>query len=84
MDMQERIFAGIFSTGIFYADRTREEHGDWKRLANVNFRTLQLEIEPDCPPELRDWIKQDAEKIQTRRGQEFRISTAGQTITLGQ
>lgn len=82
-ELDERIFVGIFSTGIGYADRKREEHGDWKRLAMLFYSDLRAEIAPDCPPDLRAQILAHMAPIQARRGEQFQISTAGQTITLG-
>lgn len=81
--MNERIFAGVFSTGIGYADRAREKHGDWARLAFLSFSTLELVIEKDCPAALRADIEANAAKIQARRGEQYQVSTCGQTITLG-
>lgn len=82
-DLAERIFAGIYPEGIVYADRHRERGGDYARLAFLSFGTLKLEIEKDCPEELRPRIVADAERIQARKGERFQISTSGQTITLG-
>lgn len=81
--MNERIFAGVFSTGIGYADRKREKHGDYARLAFLTFSTLTLEVEQDCPTALRKEIEEDAARIQAKRGEAFQVSTSGQTITLG-
>lgn len=83
-ELKARIFAGVFSTGISYADRLTEEHGDYKRLAFLPFSTLKLEIENDCSPELRSIIAADAAGIQARRGQTFQISSSGnQSVRLG-
>lgn len=79
----ERIFAGIFATGISYADRRREKHGDYAPLAFLAFDTLTLRFERDCPPDMRREIAADAQGIQDRRGEAFQISTSGQTVTLG-
>ena len=79
----ERLFAGVFPGGISYADRWTEEHSDYKRLAFLDFQTLTLDIKKGCPPELRERITEDAAAIQARKGEQFRISTCGQTITLG-
>lgn len=81
--LDERIFVAIFSTGISYADRLREEHGDWKRLAHLFFSDLHAEIAKDCPPELRKQIEANMATYQARKGEKFQISTSGQTITLG-
>jgi hypothetical protein len=78
-----RVFAGIFPTGISYADRQREEGGDYARLAFFTFRTLELEFSPGCPRELQAKIVAHAEKIKARRGEQYEVSTSGQAITLG-
>jgi len=81
--MNPRIFACVFPTGISYADRHREEHGDYARLAFLPFATLQLEFSKTCPPQLKAEITEDAAKIQARRGSEYQVSTSGQTLRLG-
>lgn len=81
--MQERIFAGVFPFGISYADKEREKDGDYARLAFLDFASLRLKVEPDCPAHLRHEIEVDAAKIQARRGESFQVSTAGQTVLLG-
>ena len=81
--MNERIFAGVYATGIVYADRQREKCGDYARLAFLSFSTLKLEISPDCPKELIGDVIKDAVAIQDRKGQQFNTSTCGQPITLG-
>ena len=78
-----RLFIGTFSTGLGYADRTRERDDDYVRLGFLSFRSLELEIEPDCPEDLAADIRGHAAKIQALRGQDFQISTVGQTVRLG-
>jgi hypothetical protein len=79
----ERLFIGVYPTGISYADRSREKHGDYARCAFLSFRTLDLEIEPDCSAALRTLIVKDAAKIQARRGEQYQVSASGQTVLLG-
>lgn len=81
--MSDRLFIGIFPGGIAYADRHREKNGDYARLAFLPYDTLQLEVEQDCPTDLRTLIEADAEFIQSRRGELFQVSSCGQTVTLG-
>lgn len=78
------IFIGVTPCGLSYADRTREEDGDYKRLAFLPYKSLTLEFRSDCPESFRVLIRQDAEEMQARRGEQFEVSTSGQTITLGQ
>jgi hypothetical protein len=74
----DRLFAGVYSTGIVYADKAREVHGDYKRVAFLPYSSLVLEIaDPNSP--LIERVKSDAAALQARRGQVFAISTCGQT-----
>ena len=79
-----RLFIGVFPGGLSYADRWTEQHGDYKRLAFLPYSTLALQVEPDCPPDLRQEIESHAATIIARRGQPFQVSACGQTVTLGQ
>ena len=83
MKLDDRIFVARLATGIGYADRTREEHGDWKRLAILFFSDLRAEIASDCPADLESQIRSHMATIQARRGEPYQVSTSGQTITLG-
>lgn len=80
---EERLFCGVFITGIGWADRSRERHGDYAKLAFMSFATLEVHIESDCPKELSVPIEAAVKEFQARRGQEFQTSGSGQTITLG-
>jgi hypothetical protein len=82
-DPSKRVFCGVYPCGLSYVDRAVERHGDYKRLAFLLYRSLILDVERDCPPELAAWIKQDAAKVQARRGEPFEVSTCGQTVRLG-
>ena len=79
----DRLFAGRYPCGIVYADRSHEVGGDYKRLAFLPYRTLVLEVEADCPEDLRHHIVLDAERYQAMLGEPLQISTCGQTVTLG-
>lgn len=83
LELKERLFSGIYPCGIVYADRLNEKCGDYKRLAFLPYDTLDLDIEGDCPVEMKRIIMSDAERIQAQKGQKFRISFSGQTVTLG-
>ena len=82
--LPERIFCGVFATGLSYADREKEEGGDYKRLAFISFSTLTLEVEKSCPAELRPYIERNAKLLQNKRGQEYQVDTCGHTVLLGQ
>jgi len=79
----ERLFIGVYPTGIVYADRSREKHGDYARCGFLPFSTLVLELKSDCPKALRALIEKDAARLQARRGEQYQVSASGQTITLG-
>ena len=78
----DSLFIGVYPTGIIYADRTHK-NGDYKRLGFLSFSTLNLSINAECSPELRTRIKEDARKIQARRGQKYYIDTSENFVILG-
>lgn len=80
---RNNLFAGVYPCGIVYADTSREVSGDYKRLAYLPYKELVIQFEADCPPAFRRVIQKDAEKIQEKRGQQFPVSTTGQTVKLG-
>ncbi len=78
----DRLSVGVYPTGISYADRAREEHGDYAKVAHLSFRTLELEVyKPKSP--LLPLIRKDAAKIIARRGERFETSASGQYVILG-
>ena len=79
----DRIFSGTYPCGIVFADRHNEVHGDYKRLAFLPYSTITLEVEKDCPPELASQIRADVARMNLQAGQEFHVSSCGQTVTLG-
>ncbi|MDD2462471.1 MAG: hypothetical protein PHI97_00575 [Desulfobulbus sp.] len=80
----KRLFSGVYPCGIVYADRWVEQHGDYKRLAFLSFKSLVLEMYPECPLELKEAITKDAEGIVSQRGKAYSISACGQTVILGE
>ena len=81
--MFDRLFCGVYPGGIVYADRGREVSGDYARLGFLSFRSLVLEVAPDCPADLRARIIEAAAPIIARRGESFPISACGQCVRLG-
>jgi hypothetical protein len=79
----ERLFCGVYPCGFVYADRGREKAGDFARLAFLPFDTLEPAIEKDCPAEMRPLVESDIQRLQACRGEEYQVSTSGQTVTLG-
>lgn len=82
MEIDEVVGRYCYPTGLIYADRTRDDPRtqDYKRLAYLNYATLQLDIEPDCRHELADHVIRDAATIQAMRGQPFSIAGNMQVI----
>jgi hypothetical protein len=81
--IRRRVFIGVFPGALVFADREREEHGDYKKLASLPYHTLELEWGKDVPPDIREWIIRDAAHYQAKRGDDFQISQCGQTVRLG-
>ena len=78
-----RFFVGQFSTGLGYADLSKEVDGDYKKLAFLSFSTLELVVEKGCPPDLRVQIEVHAKSLQDRRGERYPTSTSSGYIILG-
>lgn len=79
----ERLFIGNFPAGIVYADRSREVAGDYAKCAFLPYDSLELEVDRACPPELRELIERHAASMQEQRGEDYQVSTSGQTVRLG-
>ena len=81
--VQDKLFIGVYPCGLVYADRSREEGGDYARLAFLDYATLALDIKDNCPADLRKEVTEHAAGMQGRQGEPYQISSAGQTVTLG-
>lgn len=81
-DLKSRLFAGVFPAGISWADKAHEENGDYKRVAFLSYETLKLDVHNPRSP-LLPMVREEAAKIQARRGEHFQVSTCGQTVLLG-
>jgi hypothetical protein len=83
--LNQRLFIGVWSTGISYCDKSQIEHGDYRRLAFLDYHTLELEWHSGTvPPDLAEEIIADAATIQAKRGQPFQFAGFGQTVILGE
>ena len=82
VETSESLFIGIFATGISYADKSKTEHGDYKKIAFLTFSHLELTVY-DPFSGLLDTVKEDAKKIQSRVGEDYQTSSSGQTNELG-
>ena len=80
---QDRLFIGKYPEGLVYADRAREENGDYKRCAFIPYNSLVIEWAKDCPTELRPLIDRDHDRLSKMIGEQYQISSSGQTVTLG-
>lgn len=81
------LFVGVMPCGISYCDRTREEGGDFVRLAFLSYATLTL-VWRTAPaalkPGLRWAVEDDAACLIARRGEAFFIDSRGcKSVILG-
>lgn len=83
MHHSDRLFIGVYPTGIVYADKQIQQHNDYTKVAFLCYESLELQISTTCPPELHHRIKTHADTIIQKRGQRFLISECGQSIQLG-
>jgi len=79
MNDEERLFIGVFPGGLSYADRSR----DYARLAFLDYSSLELTLEPDCPPDLAAEILVSAKRVQGQWGNPYVVSSCQQTVMLG-
>lgn len=82
MPPADRLFVGCYPTGFVYADKSRERNGDYWRLGYQSYRTLCLELDADCPAEMRPLVEAHAAQMQARRGEQYRIA-GNMTVVLG-
>ena len=57
--MSKNLFVGTFPTGYVYCDKSKEEHGDYMKIAILFFDTLELKIyKPNSKllPEIKDQL----------------------------
>lgn len=81
--MNDNLFVGFYPEGVVYADRQHEVRGDYKRLAFLPYRTLELNLKEDCPDHLAAEIESHAAEIQMQRGLDLEITACGQSVRLG-
>jgi hypothetical protein len=80
----DRLFIGVYPCGLVYADTWIEKHGDYKKLAFLSYRELEIDWSKGrIPKELKARIVAHAATMQAKRRQSFPISTCGQFVTLG-
>ena len=79
--IRESLFCGLFPTGWSWCDTAIEENGDYKQIAYMSYRKLELEVYVPSSP-LLPLIRKDAAELQAKRGQEYAIA-GNMVITLG-
>lgn len=78
----DRLHISSRATGLIYADKSRARNGDYVRLAYLDYETLRLHVDKDCPTALRLRIESDAAHMQRRKGERFQIA-GNVSIVLG-
>ena len=69
----------------FYVPEGREigPEEKWRLVTRLLVVPLEPAIEKDCPAEMRPLVESDIQRLQACRGEEYQVSTSGQTVTLG-
>ncbi len=82
---ENRLFIGCFPCGLVYADRAIEEHGDYRRVGFLSYKTLVfVQGSAKADPRLLAEAMKHAKTIQAMRGERFEISGCGQYVILGE
>lgn len=81
--MKERLFIGVYSTGLSFADKGTEEGGDYRKLAFMPYRTLNVEFYGTCDQDIKKDILDVVATMQRRKGRFYETSTCGQGVILG-
>jgi len=81
--MSDRLFCGVFPSGIVWSDRGVREHGDYRRLAFLDYAHLNLQLSKGVPKHLEAEIRADAAEIIAKRGQRYDVSACRQYVILG-
>jgi hypothetical protein len=71
--MNDKLFIGMYPTGVAYADRSREIAGDYVRLAFMLYSNLKVVTNRDCPPDLRESILESVKSFKDRQGESILI-----------
>jgi len=78
------LFMGVYPCGIVYADRGREAHGDYLKVAFLPYDTLQLKFYENVSDAMKALIESDAASMQARKGEIFATDTCrSHTVLLG-
>ena len=82
MPQSANLFIACMPTGLVYCDTSKEQHGDYKKVAYLNYRTLTLEVYAPRSPLLPE-IREDAARMQAMAGKRYTVSGSGQFVVLG-
>lgn len=74
MSPADRLFVGVYPGGMVYADRAREQHGDYARVAFLPWHSLTLQVEPGADAALVALARASAAKLQAKRGELYPLS----------
>jgi hypothetical protein len=85
------LFVGVQPAALVFAHRGIEKHGDYLRLGTLAYDTLEWRAEWPCAnalgdpldPAIRAEIEQQVASMRAKAGQNFQISSSGQTVRLG-
>lgn len=78
----QRLFIGVYPCGIAYSDRETIQDGDYKRVAFLDYDTLELEVRDDRSP-LLDEVRSHAATVRLQKGERFSIDACGHSVVLG-
>lgn len=81
--LSERIFIGLQSGSIVYADKAREINGDYATLARQSYKTLELAWRNKCSAEIKEYIIKQAEIYKSMKGKQLQLAM-NVSITLGE
>jgi hypothetical protein len=88
-ELNPRVFIGVYPAAFVYADRERNQGGDYQTIAIIPYSTLEIDWDPRWKPSSADdeaiilSIQQDRDDLQSRIGEQYQVSTCGQYVTLG-
>jgi len=82
--LRQRIFVGTYPEGLVYADIAVQVNGDFRPLAFLSYRTLELAFYDGCPHYLMPTVVEMAQPIIARAGERFQTSGCGHYVILGE
>lgn len=82
MRKPEELFSCVTATGIAFCDKSREVHGDYKKIAHLFFSDLRLNIYAPRS-KLLPKIEEQVRELRAKAGQQYQVSSSGQTVILG-